>query len=115
MNIIILFNLALLSLGIFVIIKGFIIIFKFLQSIELTNSIEYNMIIIKRFPKDIKSLSINRIFKRNFLIIKSNRTEALGRNLAMVGKKDAPEASKHPIFICESTNNKVLIGNVTSS
>jgi hypothetical protein len=115
MGIIIAFNLALLSLGIFVIIKGFIIIFKFLQSVELTNSIEYNMIIINRFPRDIKSLSINRTFKRNFYAFFAKNKSQYKEKLDEPGVKGTKQIVEHPVIVAETKNGDVVIANLTST
>lgn len=115
MDIIILLNLALLSLGIFVIIRGFIIIFNFLQSMALSDSIEYNMIKINKFQKDLKSLSINRTFKRNFYAFFVKNKDQCKEKLDRVGVKGGKQIVEHPVVVAETKDGDIVIANLTST
>lgn len=79
------------------------------------------MMIIKRFQKDIKNFSTNKIIKRNLTYIldsKKNKTLVLCKQfneIANINEKDAYNMLQHPFVFNELEDGSIAMSNLTSS
>ena len=79
----------------------------------------FNMMIVKKFTKDVQDLGTNKIFKRNFFMIyinkkRTNFVEVVAEK-AKITIKEAKPLEKHPAIVAEAKDGCIIIGNLTSS
>ena len=81
----------------------------------------FNMMIVKKFSKDVQDLSTNKIFKRNLSFFhinnKCDNIEFINVLVekADIEKKDAQQIVKHPGIIAEAKDGSIVVSNLTSS
>ena len=77
----------------------------------------FNMMIAKKFSKDVSDLSINKIFKRNLFIanIKHTNFTKVLVNKAKIAVKDVNQIDYHPAIIAEAKDDSIIVSNLTSS
>jgi hypothetical protein len=116
MIIIIMIYLFYCAFGIFLIIDSYYRLsdmsFGFVKEEKV--SIVFNMMIIKKFSKDV--LSLNKIFKRNIVIFWNNN-KSFEKKLvdAGINEKDANNIALHPTIIAELKEGGTVVTNLTSS